>query len=225
MGVEQVELSHEEVWDDSALIDSWNEALAEYKPTTNISCAQKYHSVHAKGGSVKDLESKISQRAPESESNKRANSSEPVSSAGNEDPDAIISRSDQAQSSQKDATAAASAAPPPQALLGSSCSCRGITQDITPGSLKGNSRPNKRSKNHGPDPIHGNGSNRRNYYQKTREEAGQAKEGGCRTVEFLRRQPFQTLAAGTCSLQLPLPRASELDRVTNRKIPAAVVSR
>ncbi|KAG6016832.1 hypothetical protein E4U54_000386 [Claviceps lovelessii] len=24
-------LSHEEVWDDSALIDSWNEALAEYK--------------------------------------------------------------------------------------------------------------------------------------------------------------------------------------------------
>ncbi|KAG8413910.1 hypothetical protein J3459_015008 [Metarhizium acridum] len=110
MGVEQVELSHEEVWDDSALIDSWNEALAEYK---------KYHSVHAKGGSVKDLESKISQRAPESESNKRANSSEPVSSAGNEDPDAIISRSDQAQSSQKDATAAASAAPPPQALLGS----------------------------------------------------------------------------------------------------------
>lgn len=31
IGMEQVELSHEEVWDDSALIDSWNEALAEYK--------------------------------------------------------------------------------------------------------------------------------------------------------------------------------------------------
>lgn len=23
--------SHEEIWDDSVLIDSWNEALAEYK--------------------------------------------------------------------------------------------------------------------------------------------------------------------------------------------------
>jgi hypothetical protein len=25
------DLSHEEIWDDSALIDSWNDALAEYK--------------------------------------------------------------------------------------------------------------------------------------------------------------------------------------------------
>jgi hypothetical protein len=24
-------VSHEEIWDDSALIDSWNEALEEYK--------------------------------------------------------------------------------------------------------------------------------------------------------------------------------------------------
>ncbi|KAF7537263.1 hypothetical protein G7Z17_g12885 [Cylindrodendrum hubeiense] len=47
MGRNQKELSHEEMWDDSALIDSWNEALQEYK---------KYHSVHAKGGSVRDLE-------------------------------------------------------------------------------------------------------------------------------------------------------------------------
>ncbi|CCE27240.1 uncharacterized protein CPUR_00712 [Claviceps purpurea 20.1] len=31
MASEQEVLSHEEVWDDSALIDSWNEALAEYK--------------------------------------------------------------------------------------------------------------------------------------------------------------------------------------------------
>lgn len=28
---EQEQLSHEEVWDDSALIDSWDEAVAEYK--------------------------------------------------------------------------------------------------------------------------------------------------------------------------------------------------
>ncbi|KAL3962275.1 survival motor neuron protein (SMN) domain-containing protein [Purpureocillium lilacinum] len=42
------------VWDDSALVDSWNEALEEYK---------KYHSIHAKGGSVKDLIAEESSRA------------------------------------------------------------------------------------------------------------------------------------------------------------------
>ncbi|KAI5457357.1 hypothetical protein BGZ63DRAFT_475048 [Mariannaea sp. PMI_226] len=50
MGGNTKELSHEEVWDDSALIDSWNEALAEYK---------KYHSIHAKGGSVRDVEPRV----------------------------------------------------------------------------------------------------------------------------------------------------------------------
>ncbi|KAL2203613.1 SMN family protein Smn1 [Sarocladium strictum] len=47
MGGNDENLTHEEMWDDSALIDSWNDALAEYK---------KYHSIHAKGGSLKDLE-------------------------------------------------------------------------------------------------------------------------------------------------------------------------
>ncbi|KAK4135568.1 hypothetical protein BT67DRAFT_376532 [Trichocladium antarcticum] len=37
---------HEEIWDDSALVDSWNQALDEYK---------KYHSIHARGGTVDDL--------------------------------------------------------------------------------------------------------------------------------------------------------------------------
>lgn len=66
MGGNQDDLSHEEVWDDSALIDSWNEALQEYKvdpfspsslQLTNATI-QKYHSIHAKGGSVRDLEPK-----------------------------------------------------------------------------------------------------------------------------------------------------------------------
>ncbi|PHH68470.1 hypothetical protein CDD82_538 [Ophiocordyceps australis] len=35
------------IWDDSVLIDSWNQALEEYK---------KYHSIHAKGGSLSDFE-------------------------------------------------------------------------------------------------------------------------------------------------------------------------
>ncbi|KAK1772637.1 putative smn family protein smn1 protein [Phialemonium atrogriseum] len=39
------ELTHDDIWDDSALIDSWNDALEEYK---------KYHSIHAKGGAAVD---------------------------------------------------------------------------------------------------------------------------------------------------------------------------
>ncbi|KAF3765812.1 hypothetical protein M406DRAFT_329672 [Cryphonectria parasitica EP155] len=40
------EMAHEDIWDDSALVESWNEALAEYK---------KYHSIHATGGKLEDL--------------------------------------------------------------------------------------------------------------------------------------------------------------------------
>ncbi|KAJ1338198.1 survival motor neuron protein [Microdochium nivale] len=41
-----VPLTNDEIWDDSALVDSWNSALDEYK---------KYHSIHTKGGNVADL--------------------------------------------------------------------------------------------------------------------------------------------------------------------------
>ncbi|KAG5662181.1 hypothetical protein KAF25_004420 [Fusarium avenaceum] len=58
MSKKQDNLSQEEIWDDSALIDSWNEALNEYK---------KYHSIHAKGGSLRDLESQT-QTASKAES-------------------------------------------------------------------------------------------------------------------------------------------------------------
>ncbi|KAK4186578.1 hypothetical protein QBC35DRAFT_266176 [Podospora australis] len=39
-------LTHEEIWDDSVLVDSWNQALAEYN---------KYHSIHAKGGTLEEI--------------------------------------------------------------------------------------------------------------------------------------------------------------------------
>lgn len=39
------ELTHDEIWDDSALVNSWNDALAEYK---------KYHSIHARGGTLNE---------------------------------------------------------------------------------------------------------------------------------------------------------------------------
>ena len=60
--------THEEIWDDSALVDSWNEALEEYKVRQAGIChaaarfeaatdtpRQKYHSIHAKGGTVDDI--------------------------------------------------------------------------------------------------------------------------------------------------------------------------
>lgn len=41
-----VDLGDRDAWDDSALIQSWEEALAEYK---------KYHSIHAKGQRIEDV--------------------------------------------------------------------------------------------------------------------------------------------------------------------------
>ncbi|KIN06655.1 hypothetical protein OIDMADRAFT_176696 [Oidiodendron maius Zn] len=38
--------SHKEIWDDSLLVDSWNEALEEYK---------YYHSIHTRGEKVEDV--------------------------------------------------------------------------------------------------------------------------------------------------------------------------
>lgn len=97
MAGDQPDLSHEEVWDDSALIDSWNEALAEYK---------KYHSIYAKGGSVRDLP-----QVQDSASNRSA--SPKAVSAGPEDAQPT------GTAEQEPTTASAPVAPPPQALLGS----------------------------------------------------------------------------------------------------------
>ncbi|KAL8861248.1 MAG: hypothetical protein Q9178_002464 [Gyalolechia marmorata] len=46
MGKKSKNLSHEEIWDDSALVDSWDAALQEY---------QLYHSIHARGERVEDV--------------------------------------------------------------------------------------------------------------------------------------------------------------------------
>lgn len=46
MGKKRKQLSQAEVWDDSALLRSWDDALAEYK---------LYHSIHARGERVEDV--------------------------------------------------------------------------------------------------------------------------------------------------------------------------
>lgn len=54
-------MSHNEIWDDSALVDSWNDALEEYKVRQcchvrglDIDPSQYYHSLHARGETVED---------------------------------------------------------------------------------------------------------------------------------------------------------------------------
>ena len=56
-------ISQAEMWDDSLLVDSWNEALEEYKVRANhvtlarpqLMFIQHYHSIHARGEKVEDV--------------------------------------------------------------------------------------------------------------------------------------------------------------------------
>jgi len=56
--------SHEAIWDDSALVDSWNDALEEYKVKQELLglpgkqkliLGQKYHSIKARGEDVEEI--------------------------------------------------------------------------------------------------------------------------------------------------------------------------
>lgn len=84
------EMARDDVWDDSALIRSWDEALDEYKvracacvcrPISDNLCgkplptatllrtetdwrAQKYHSIHASGGKLEDLPEYVRHHQP-----------------------------------------------------------------------------------------------------------------------------------------------------------------
>ena len=68
------ELSQAEIWDDSALVQSWDDALAEYKVNksvsstrTKLTVAQKYHSIHAKGQTMNDLPENLDGSSVQSE--------------------------------------------------------------------------------------------------------------------------------------------------------------
>lgn len=137
------EMNGQGVWDDSALVQSWNEALAEYK---------KYHSIHATGRSLDGLLLENEQRAkPETQLHDQHThaASQPVAGEANEavvndqrtnadvavDGAATIKDrvdgNESVSSGQNDAShgalgqsqgmehASASIMPPPQALLGS----------------------------------------------------------------------------------------------------------
>jgi hypothetical protein len=58
-----INLADPGVWDDSALINSWNDALDEYKVIyvedycwiTKLTFSQKYHSIHVQGKKLEDV--------------------------------------------------------------------------------------------------------------------------------------------------------------------------
>ena len=71
MGKKRKELSQAEIWDDSALLRSWDDALAEYKviPPLNmfpffLNPLQFYHSIHARGERVEDAIKDVEAQEP-----------------------------------------------------------------------------------------------------------------------------------------------------------------
>ncbi|KAH6666484.1 hypothetical protein F5X68DRAFT_54680 [Plectosphaerella plurivora] len=115
------ELTHDEVWDDSALIDSWNEALDEYK---------KYHSIHAKGGRPEDLDEEglnqlqsqpaVKTETPDDDQTAAAPPTGPGDLAGTSAMHAAVHTDTSARASRSDHGGASTGlGVPPQALLGS----------------------------------------------------------------------------------------------------------
>ncbi|KAH7367324.1 hypothetical protein B0T11DRAFT_325605 [Plectosphaerella cucumerina] len=115
------ELTHDEVWDDSALIDSWNEALDEYK---------KYHSIHAKGGRPEDLTEEelnllqsqpaVKTETPDGDQTTAAPPAGPADQAGAGAAQSAVHADTSARASRSDHGGASSGlGVPPQALLGS----------------------------------------------------------------------------------------------------------
>ncbi|KAI2631921.1 hypothetical protein GGR54DRAFT_634689 [Hypoxylon sp. NC1633] len=112
MSPSQEPLTQSEIWDDSALVDSWNEALEEYK---------KYHSLHRNGGNVEDL-----LKSNQATSDAKNGTEEPPEPPGlNDDPAVSEMRKEATNGRQEDGTSISQhshplgGAPGPQGLLGS----------------------------------------------------------------------------------------------------------
>lgn len=83
----QKQLSEAEVWDDSALVRSWDDALREYKVCFYILFQSRrpnvrfklYHSIHARGERVEDVLKEIQQKPEVSGEALTANTADSVS--------------------------------------------------------------------------------------------------------------------------------------------------
>ncbi|KAL7623859.1 hypothetical protein AAE478_005415 [Parahypoxylon ruwenzoriense] len=110
-------LTHNEIWDDSTLVNSWNDALEEYK---------KYHSIHRNGGNVEDLLDPGSRQSSRTTSDAK----DPTEEAGEPSSTRALKtdtemREETANGRQEDGTTATQhshplgAGPGPEGLLGS----------------------------------------------------------------------------------------------------------
>ncbi|KAK4496258.1 hypothetical protein PRZ48_012238 [Zasmidium cellare] len=90
------ELTHDELWDDSALVESWNEALGEYqvrdinhqKSKRDIDFEkQKYHSIAARGEKVPEFSIPPKQKALPSKAEAMLNGTRPPPEAREETPE------------------------------------------------------------------------------------------------------------------------------------------
>ncbi|KAL9045321.1 MAG: hypothetical protein Q9214_001617 [Letrouitia sp. 1 TL-2023] len=117
MAKKRKQLSQEEIWDDTELLDSWHEAKLEY---------QLYHSIDARGERVEDVlrqEEAASDFKPDTDANVEPSSAqqEGLADTGMEDGKDEIYSDNQAQPPHANTTEQASQAIPciPQALANS----------------------------------------------------------------------------------------------------------
>lgn len=93
------ELTHDELWDDSALVESWNEALEEYQvrniiyprnPTQDTNSQnQKYHSIAARGEKVPVIDMQPKRPAAPSKAAPMLNGTRPAPQAREETPEDV----------------------------------------------------------------------------------------------------------------------------------------
>ncbi|PLB33345.1 uncharacterized protein BDW47DRAFT_96230 [Aspergillus candidus] len=93
-------LTEEEIWDDSALVQSWDEAVEEYK---------LYHSIHAKGENVDD----VLREAEDAEQAGRGDDVQVDAMEEGEDGEAVEAESQKAEVSEAMEEPAAASNPPP----------------------------------------------------------------------------------------------------------------
>ncbi|OAA73882.1 SMN family protein Smn1 [Cordyceps fumosorosea ARSEF 2679] len=108
MASHNININDDEMWDDSVLVASWNEALDEYK---------KYHSIHARGGTIRELKA-LSSSKKANEDNSAPDSASEVKIEADQEliPDRL--QEQKIKDVASEAAGVPPALPPPQAVLG-----------------------------------------------------------------------------------------------------------
>ncbi|KAM3534253.1 hypothetical protein MY4038_002493 [Beauveria bassiana] len=104
MAGHDINLNDDDMWDDSALVESWNGALDEYK---------KYHSIHVNGGTIRELKALSSASTAEA-----APGTHDVATEASKEANHSKSQGEISDGVNSEAASAAPVTSPQQALLG-----------------------------------------------------------------------------------------------------------